>query len=414
MRFLRPAARFALLSLLASAGGADALTSPPTRTNARSSLLRRHGSRIGLTPPPPSPHQTAAAPLRASVSSSGGAASGRVRGFLDKNFFLLGMAAAVSLARLSPALGARPAVASAFGKFGVAFVFLISGLGLRASDLSAAISNVRLNGIVQTSSFVLWPLLMIPLTTALRSGHALPPTIIDGLTILSCLPTTINMCVVLTSKAGGNVAAALCNAVFGNMAGIFVTPALLLHFFGTSIDLPFGDMVRKLAVKVVLPVAVGQALRATRAKEFYADHSKGFKRAQDIVLLGIMWNAFSNAFTRGFGLTGRDLGVLLTILPILHAASVGALYAFLRSILKMPTKDAIAGAFCGGHKTLAVGLPLIGTVFEGHPDLAAFCAPIMLTHPMQMVLGSLMGPRFVALVEKNKDGDGKGAVGGNA
>jgi len=40
------------------------------------------------------------------------------------------------------------------------------------------------------------------------------------------------MCVILTRSAGGNVSSALCNAVIGNMMGIFATPALLVHFFG--------------------------------------------------------------------------------------------------------------------------------------------------------------------------------------
>ena len=47
---------------------------------------------------------------------------------------------------------------------------------------------------------------------------------------------------------------ALCNAVIGNMAGILLTPALLLRFFGTQVQLPFLAMVMKLVNKVVVPV----------------------------------------------------------------------------------------------------------------------------------------------------------------
>jgi predicted Na+-dependent transporter len=38
------------------------------------------------------------------------------------------------------------------------------------------------------------------------------------------------------------------------MAGIFLTPALLLRFFGKSIELPFLELVSKLCSKVLLPV----------------------------------------------------------------------------------------------------------------------------------------------------------------
>jgi sodium/bile acid cotransporter 7 len=80
------------------------------------------------------------------------------------------------------------------------------------------------------------------------------------------------------------VASALCNAVISNLAGIFITPALFLHFFGKTIELPFMDLVRKLCSKVLLPVAVGQALRATPMKDFYAKNAGLFKRFQEVRL----------------------------------------------------------------------------------------------------------------------------------
>ena len=50
------------------------------------------------------------------------------------------------------------------------------------------------------------------------------------------------------------------------MAGIFLTPALLFHFFGANIQLPFLKMVIKLCKKVLLPV--GKFL-AEQTKEIY-------------------------------------------------------------------------------------------------------------------------------------------------
>ena len=88
---------------------------------------------------------------------------------------------------------------------------------------------------------------------------------------MSCLPTTVNMCVVLTQSAGGSVASALFNAVLGNLLGIFATPLLIFHFLGTShISVPYLSVLKKLVVKVVVPVALGQLLRATPLKAFRA------------------------------------------------------------------------------------------------------------------------------------------------
>ena len=90
---------------------------------------------------------------------------------------------------------------------------------------------------------------------------------------MSCLPTTVNMCVVLTQSAGGNVATALFNAVVGNILGIFATPLLIFKFLGagagaasgaggaTVAGISYLAVLKKLSKKVLLPVAAGQALR---------------------------------------------------------------------------------------------------------------------------------------------------------
>lgn len=62
--------------------------------------------------------------------------------------------------------------------------------------------------------------------------------------------------------------------------------------------------------------------------------------------------------------------------------------------------EVVAGVFCASHKTLAFGLPLINTIFEGNPNLAAYCAPIMFIHPLQLVLGSFLLPRLSKYTEE--------------
>jgi sodium/bile acid cotransporter 7 len=329
----------------------------------------------------------------------------RLQKFVGKNFFLLGMVVAVSFARAFPELGRTGGVLRPelfIGNWGVTCIFLLSGLSLELSELTEAASNHKLNSLVQLITFGAWPLVGLSLTHALRTfaPGLLPPALLEGLLILTCLPTTVNMCILLTSACGGNVASALCNAVISNLAGVFLTPALLLRFFGTSIQLPFMDMVVKLSQKVLLPVGIGQALRATPVKSFYNAHSKKFKRLQEMILLGICWNAFSNAFSKGLGLEVRHGLVLLAMLPMLHVGSL----VVLKRLFELPIWDftrgeVIAGVFCASHKTLAFGLPLVNTIFEGHSNLAAYCAPIMFIHPLQLVLGSLFIPRYSKYTE---------------
>jgi sodium/bile acid cotransporter 7 len=143
------------------------------------------------------------------------------------------------------------------GKFGVTMIFLLSGVSLELSELKSAVANMKLNFLVQSGSFLAWPFLVgVPLTKAIKKlmPNFLPKALLEGILILTCLPTTVNMCVLLTGAANGNVAASLANAVMGNMMGIFMTPALLMYFFGASIELPFLSLVLKLCNKVILPV----------------------------------------------------------------------------------------------------------------------------------------------------------------
>lgn len=322
--------------------------------------------------------------------------------FSNKNFFLVGMFVAVSFARLFPKLGNNGGILRPelfIGKYGVTFIFLLSGLSLELSQLSAAAANFKMNSLVQLSTFAAWPYLIgLPLKYILSKPLFLdffPEALIDGLLILTCLPTTVNMCVILTTAAGGNTASALCNAIISNLAGIFLTPALLFRFFGATIELPFLAMFLKLCGKVLLPVAVGQALRATPVKHFYDKHSKKFKRLSEVILLSILWNAFCTAICNSLDISLKQGIGLMLLLPFLHLLSFAALQKiFSLPALRFSKGDVVAGAFCGSQKTLAFGLPLINTIFEGNPNVALYCAPLMLVHPLQLTIGSTLVPRL--------------------
>jgi solute carrier family 10 (sodium/bile acid cotransporter), member 7 len=152
---------------------------------------------------------------------------------------------------------------------------------------------------------------------------------------------------------------------------------------------------------IIYSQAIGQALRATPVKDFYSKHSKFFKRLQEIVLLGIVWNAFCEAFTKGLGLDVSHAIALLIMLPVLHIGSLATLFSFFKSklLLNNTPGEVVAATFCSSHKTLAFGLPLIQTIFDGNPNLASYCAPIMLMHPLQLVIGSFIVPYFTKYTE---------------
>lgn len=238
--------------------------------------------------------------------------------FWQQNFFIVGMAIGVTLSKLNPSLGVTGTTPERIlSKYGVFLVFFLSGLSLQLRDLKASLLDLRLNLLIQLWSLVVWPCLIgLPTIATLRSCVAsnrypllskfLPTQqLLDGILITTCLPTTINMCVFLSSAANANVATALCNAILGNLLGIFVTPAWLLHFFGGSttknqgplIELPFPTMVSKLCAKVLLPVSVGQSLRGMpKIQDWYKSHSQFFKRASEVRVLNTYFAVLTIAF----------------------------------------------------------------------------------------------------------------------
>jgi sodium/bile acid cotransporter 7 len=338
-----------------------------------------------------------------------------LQNFANKNFVMLGMVSAVLVAKAFPALGKDGGFFLAdqlFGKSGVTAIFLLSGLSLAMSELRTAMSNIKLNAMIQLLIFAAWPMAIgIPMKVLsllqVQSVQHHHHPLMDGILILSCLPTTINMCIILTSSGNGNVALSICSAVLSNMLGILISPALLFYFFGTEIQLPFLPMVLKLCKQVLVPVGIGQALRMTKAKDIYNNHADKFKRIQEILLLGIVWNAFCNAFTQGLGLQLKHGMMLLGLLPMLHLSSWFAMFQlFSLPFWKISRPDVVAATFCASQKTLAFGLPLINTVFQGSPNLAAYCAPLMFLFPLQMTFGSLLLPKVKEYVANgNANGD---------
>jgi solute carrier family 10 (sodium/bile acid cotransporter), member 7 len=99
----------------------------------------------------------------------------------------------------------------------------------------------------------------------------------------------------------------------------------------------------------------------------------------------------------------RQFISLAMLLPVVHLASMGLLFTVV-SRLGFTRKEVVAATFCGSQKTLAFGLSLIHTIFAGSgANMAAYTAPIMLIHPLQLMLGSLVVPKLRHYVSNGND-----------
>ena len=135
--------------------------------------------------------------------------------WIRRNGFILGLILAVVLAFIFPEPGSRGGFLhpDLINNPGIALILFLQGLSLAFEKLKNGGSNWKLHVIIQSFTFVIFPLvgivfyLGIPLlwkseTFAIR----------QGLLYLCVLPFTISTSAVLTAVAHGNVAGALFNA----------------------------------------------------------------------------------------------------------------------------------------------------------------------------------------------------------
>jgi len=57
------------------------------------------------------------------------------------------------------------------------------------------------------------------------------------------------------------------------------------------------------------------------------------------------------------------------------------------------------GVYGCSHKTVAMGIPMINAIYEGNPKLGLYALPLLVWHPMQLVIGSFTAPKLSSWVE---------------
>ena len=319
-----------------------------------------------------------------------------MRDFLIRRWFLVSLLIVIPLG-LRIGTQASPERVESFPKH---YVEWASG-GLTALVLflmSVTLENRKLLQSFRAPGPVIWGTFVCFVLMPLGAIALLPLQRIEdfavGLLIAAAVPSTMAAASVWARKAGGNDAVTLLITILTNGGCFLVTPLWLKYGLGDTVSLDTAEMIRKLFLTALVPIALGQLCRAWPFFREVADRRKaGFGGLAQICILAIVFWASIQGGVRlqnGNGQSGQ-----LTLLPVivvwissiaLHLAGMavalggGRAFGFSR-------EDIVAAGFSASQKTLPIGIFLAAGLAETLPFAAL---PILLFHASQLILDTIM------------------------
>jgi sodium/bile acid cotransporter 7 len=276
---------------------------------------------------------------------------------------------------------------------GIALVFLFYGIKLNLKQLKADLANWKLHLVIQFSTFVLFPLLVLPFALIFREHNTWLLWL--GGFFLASLPSTVTSSVVLVSIAKGNVSSSIFNASVSSLAGIFITPLWIgLIITGQEVNaVGQGSIILKLILQVFMPVILGLFLNRYLGKmaEKWSSFLNTFDRS---VIILIIYLSFAKSFyTNQFGLV-KITDLCLTFLFCLILLFI--VYRIITSVcklLKFKREDIITAQFSGSQKSLIHGTVMSNVIFSGMSGIGVILLPLMIYHALQLIIMGIIAQR---------------------
>jgi sodium/bile acid cotransporter 7 len=267
---------------------------------------------------------------------------------------------------------------------GIGFIFFFYGLKLSPAEFKAGFRNYRVHILIQLTTFVVFPLLVLAFTSLFEGGTSSQLWL--ALFFLGALPSTVSSSVVMVSLARGDVPTAIFNASLSGLMGIIVTPLWLSLFMASSSQFEFGAVVQKLVIQIILPLVIGLFLQKYLGN-LARKNSRKISFFDKSVIVLIVYSSFSTSFSSElFTTVGLfDLLKLTTLVTLIFFAVYFGL-GIVSRWMKLSTKDEITAKFCGTKKSLVHGSVMVKVIFGNSASNALYLLPIMLYHIMQLLV----------------------------
>lgn len=276
---------------------------------------------------------------------------------------------------------------------GVAMIFFFYGLKLSSEKLKTGLNNWKLHVLVQLSTFLLFPLIVISFYPFVSSVD--DQTLWLSFLFLAALPSTVSSSVVMVSMAKGNLPAAIFNASISGLIGIVITPLWMGMFMEQSAtEFQLGDVYIKLVTEILVPVLLGLLLQRFWGKYAlqYASQLSMFDKS---IILIIIYKSFAHAFDEGIF---ESVGMIDLI--FISGASLTLFYVvlfitgFLSDCLGFSIEDRITAQFCGTKKSLVHGTVFSKILFPESFPVAMILLPLMIFHALQILIVSVIAARW--------------------
>jgi len=213
------------------------------------------------------------------------------------------------------------------------------------------------------------------------------------------------MVLVLTASAGGDEAAAVFNAALGNLLGVIISPMLILLYVGVKGTINLGKLFTKLVLIIFLPILVGQLIikLVKQARPFATKYKKTFKSIQEYALVYTVYTVFCKTFMKGNPSTPANIIIMIVFEFAMISLVMVLAWFCLRLLYKSHSELRVMGLFGCTHKSIAVGIPLITTIYETSPYLGLYTLPLLIWHPAQLLLGTALVPSLSRFLERERN-----------
>ncbi|MGB7785422.1 MAG: bile acid:sodium symporter family protein [Salinimicrobium sp.] len=307
------------------------------------------------------------------------------------NGFIASLLFAILLAWLLPQ-GPEILPLKTITDFGIGLIFFFYGLKLSPAEFKAGLGNYKVHLLIQLSTFVLFPLLVLSFSP-LFDGRT-DSNLWIALFFLGALPSTVSSSVVMVSLAKGDIPTAIFNASLSGLIGIVVTPLWMSIFMSGSSDFEFLSVVQKLFLQVLLPLIIGLFLQRSFGSIARRNSSKISFFDKSVIVL-IVYSSFGTAFSSGlFSSVGAaellKLFLLVSGLFFLVYFGIGQICR----LLGFSIEDRITAKFCGTKKSLVHGSVMVKIIFGSGAGNALFLLPIMLYHILQLLVIAVFAERY--------------------